>query len=216
MAALAMLVLGLGTSLSCDSSNDAGSGAGGMGGAAGASGRGGAAGGATAGASGAAGSVGSGAAGGTGGQLGTGAAGATGVAGTTGAAGSGGFGGAGGLAGGGATTGAGGTGSGGTGGAAGATCPTNPPAGLPSGALTRYSGNPIVRNGPGAIDFQKAGPRAVLKEGPTTYRMWYEAVGSAGITVIGYATSADGLTCRADRAHRRDRRRCVWQQQDGN
>lgn len=83
---------------------------------------------------------------------------------------------------------------GGSGGAAGATCPTNPPTGLPSGPLTRYSGNPLVRNGPEAVDFQKAGPRVVLKEGPTTYRMWYEAVGSSGITTIAVATSADGLT----------------------
>jgi predicted GH43/DUF377 family glycosyl hydrolase len=87
----------------------------------------------------------------------------------------------------------GGTGSG-TGGGAGATCPANPPAGLPSGALTRYSGNPLLRNGPEAVDFQKTGPRVVLKEGPSTYRMWYEAVGSSGITSIAYATSADGLT----------------------
>ena len=40
---------------------------------------------------------------------------------------------------------------------------------------------------------QKSGPRVVLKEGPTNYRMWYEAVGANGITTIAYATSTDGL-----------------------
>jgi len=34
----------------------------------------------------------------------------------------------------------------------------------------------------------------VLKEGASTYRLWYEAVGSNGITSVGYATSTDGLT----------------------
>jgi predicted GH43/DUF377 family glycosyl hydrolase len=86
------------------------------------------------------------------------------------------------------------SGRGGSGGAGGATCPANPPAGLPSGALTRYAGNPLLRNGPEAVDFQKTGPRVVLKEGPTSYRMWYEAVGSSGITTIALATSGDGLT----------------------
>jgi predicted GH43/DUF377 family glycosyl hydrolase len=83
---------------------------------------------------------------------------------------------------------------GGAGGAAGASCPANPPGGLPAGPLTRYSGNPLLRNGPEAVDFQKTGPRVVLKEGPTTYRLWYEAVGSTGITSVGYATSTDGMT----------------------
>jgi len=70
--------------------------------------------------------------------------------------------------------------------------PSNPP--LPSGALTRYSGNPLVRNGPESYDFLKTGPRVVLKMGATDYRMWYEAVGSNSITQVGYATSTDGLT----------------------
>jgi predicted GH43/DUF377 family glycosyl hydrolase len=187
-------------------------GSGGSGAAGGSGGQAGAGGSATAGQSGAGGAAGSGGATGAGGSAGRGG-GAGGNAGRGGSGGgtggtAGGFAGTGGRGGGGnAGTGAGGrggsggggagatgTGGGGTGGAAGTTCPANPPAGLPSGPLTRYAGNPIVRNGPGAIDFQKAGPRAVLKEGPTTYRMWYEAVGSAGITVIGYASSTDGLT----------------------
>src|SRR5262245_59361923 len=65
---------------------------------------------------------------------------------------------------------------------------------LPSGALTRYSGNPLVRNGPESYDFEQTGPRVVLKMGATDYRMWYEAVGSNSITQVGYATSTDGLT----------------------
>jgi predicted GH43/DUF377 family glycosyl hydrolase len=60
--------------------------------------------------------------------------------------------------------------------------------------LTLYAGNPLLRNGPEAVDAQKTGPRVVLKEGPTTYRLWYEAVGSNGITSVGYATSTDGLS----------------------
>jgi sucrose-6-phosphate hydrolase SacC (GH32 family) len=70
------------------------------------------------------------------------------------------------------------------------------PTTLPSGRLTKYSGNPLVRNGPTAFDYWKAGPRVVLKEAADTYRMWYEAVGSGtpSITSIAYATSTDGLT----------------------
>ncbi|OGE79154.1 MAG: hypothetical protein A2751_05960 [Candidatus Doudnabacteria bacterium RIFCSPHIGHO2_01_FULL_46_14] len=64
---------------------------------------------------------------------------------------------------------------------------------LPDGPLTRYSGNPIVRNGPEAYDFMKAGPRVVLKEGPTNYRMWYEALDGNGVVTVAYATSVDGL-----------------------
>src|SRR6266540_3103905 len=123
--------------------------------------------------------------GGTGGAAG-GAAGTGGRGGSAGRAGSGGAG-----RGGGGGAGVGGTGGGG---AAGTTCPVNPPTGLPSGPLTRYVGNPLLRNGPEAVDFQKTGPRVVLKEGPTTYRMWYEAVGANGLTTIALATSTDGLT----------------------
>ena len=68
------------------------------------------------------------------------------------------------------------------------------PPGLPSGALTRHTGKPLVRNGPESYDFEKTGPRVVLKMGSTDYRMWYEAVGSDCITQVGYATSTDGLT----------------------
>jgi hypothetical protein len=101
--------------------------------------------------------------------------------------GTGGTGGSAGAGGNGGSAGSGGTGgSSGTGGAGGNT--------LPSGALTRYSGNPLLLNGPETYDYWKTGPRAILKEGPTTYRMWYEAVGSDGFTRAAYATSTDGMT----------------------
>ena len=69
-----------------------------------------------------------------------------------------------------------------------------PPAPLPSGPLTRYAGNPLLRNGPEAWDDLKTGPRVVLVVGAGDYRMWYEAVSSSGITAVGYATSSDGLS----------------------
>jgi len=181
-----------GTTGSAGASGTAGA-AGGAGttGSAGASGSG-----AGAGTSGAAGTTGNGGRGGGGGTAGTG-----GGAGMAGSGGRGGTGGAAGTSGGAGTIGNGGRGgSGGTagasggGGAAGATCPVNPPAGLPSGPLTRYSGNPLLRNGPEAVDFQKTGPRVVVKEGSTNYRMWYEAVGANGLTTVALATSTDGLT----------------------
>lgn len=217
---LAVLVLALATGVSCGSSGNPGSGAGGRGGSAGVAGGGGTGGNAT-GAGGVTGSAGSGGSagggagtggstGGSGGAVlgsagssGGGSAGRGGSAGGTGgtSGGSGGIGGRGGS-GGNAGTGVGGGpaggsgvgGAGGLGGAAGTTCPPNPPTGLPSGPLALYAGNPLLRNGPEAVDAQKTGPRVVLKEGPTVYRLWYEAVGSNGITSVGYATSTDGLT----------------------
>jgi predicted GH43/DUF377 family glycosyl hydrolase len=73
------------------------------------------------------------------------------------------------------------------------TCPEDPPDGLPSGPMTRSSENPIMKNGPDAYDFDKAGPRVIIKVGAGDYRMWYEAVASGLRTVIAYATSEDGL-----------------------
>ena len=72
-------------------------------------------------------------------------------------------------------------------------CP-RPPEALPSGPLTRYDGNPMLRNGPEAYDFWKTGPRVVRVEGPGDYRIWYEAVADETYTTVGYATSDDGLT----------------------
>lgn len=68
------------------------------------------------------------------------------------------------------------------------------PCGLrPSGPLTRYAGNPVVRNGPSTYDDLKAGPRVMYRVGAGSYRLWYEAVSSSGITAVAYATSTDGL-----------------------
>ena len=61
------------------------------------------------------------------------------------------------------------------------------------GPLTRSPANPILVNGPDGYDVEKAGPRVVLKEGPQTYRMWYEAVPAGNRSSVGYATSPDGL-----------------------
>jgi hypothetical protein len=69
-----------------------------------------------------------------------------------------------------------------------------PPAPLPSGSLVRYTGNPLLRNGPEIWDDLKTGPRVVLVVAAGDYRMWYEAVSSNGITSVAYATSTDGLT----------------------
>lgn len=63
----------------------------------------------------------------------------------------------------------------------------------PDGALTRYAGNPLLRNGPETYDDLKTGPRVVLRFGAGDYRMWYEAVSSGGLTTVAYATSPDGL-----------------------
>ena len=68
------------------------------------------------------------------------------------------------------------------------------PPGLPSGQLSRYPGNPLVRNGPEKYDYWKTGPRVVLEVGPADYRMWYEAVGADTLTYVALATSRDGLS----------------------
>jgi predicted GH43/DUF377 family glycosyl hydrolase len=68
------------------------------------------------------------------------------------------------------------------------------PGALPSRTLTRFSGNPLLRNGPELYDLGKTGPRVVMKDDSGHYRMWYEAVAGNGLTTVAYATSADGLT----------------------
>jgi len=92
---------------------------------------------------------------------------------------------------------AGGGGDGGVGDAAGDGAPAiDAPActARPDGPLTRWTGNPLVRNGPEAYDDLKTGPRVVVRVGAGDYRMWYEAVSSSGITAVAYATSPDGHT----------------------
>lgn len=63
----------------------------------------------------------------------------------------------------------------------------------PADALTRYINNPLIpMGGDGSIDVEKTGPRVVLKENATSYKMWYEAVPSPNASTVGYATSTDG------------------------
>jgi hypothetical protein len=58
---------------------------------------------------------------------------------------------------------------------------------------TKYSGNPVLDVGaPGAWDSQALEAPFVIKEGPTSYKMWYSGQGE-GSCGIGYATSSDGV-----------------------
>jgi predicted GH43/DUF377 family glycosyl hydrolase len=69
------------------------------------------------------------------------------------------------------------------------------PGPLPEGALSRSAENPMLLNGPEEYDFDKTGPRVVLKIGPGDYRVWYEAVNQGNtLTTVALATSIDGVT----------------------
>jgi predicted GH43/DUF377 family glycosyl hydrolase len=64
----------------------------------------------------------------------------------------------------------------------------------PDGALVRYAGNPLLTKGPtGSYDQLKIGPRAILREAPNVWKMWYEAVPGVNQSTTGYATSSDGF-----------------------
>jgi MYXO-CTERM domain-containing protein len=64
----------------------------------------------------------------------------------------------------------------------------------PDGALVRYAGNPLLSKGPaGSYDQVKIGPRAILREAPNVWKMWYEAVPAGNQSYAAYATSTDGL-----------------------
>src|SRR5882757_2194125 len=65
---------------------------------------------------------------------------------------------------------------------------------VPDGALARYAGNPLLTKGPaGSYDQLKIGPRAILREAPNVWKMWYEAVPAGNQSATAYATSPDGL-----------------------
>jgi predicted GH43/DUF377 family glycosyl hydrolase len=65
---------------------------------------------------------------------------------------------------------------------------------IPDGTLVRYSGNPLLTKGPaGSYDQLKIGPRAILREAPNVWKMWYEAVPGGNQSAAAYATSTDGL-----------------------
>jgi predicted GH43/DUF377 family glycosyl hydrolase len=62
-------------------------------------------------------------------------------------------------------------------------------------ALTRFAQNPLLTHGPaGAIDQLKLGPRAMLREAPGVWKMWYEAVPGGNKSLCAYATSKDGVS----------------------
>src|SRR6185436_15124028 len=61
--------------------------------------------------------------------------------------------------------------------------------------LTRSALNPLLTHGPsGAIDQLKLGPRAMLREAPGVWKMWYEAVPGGNKSLAAYATSSDGVS----------------------
>ncbi len=58
----------------------------------------------------------------------------------------------------------------------------------------RSLANPLLSRGaPGSFDASKIGPRAILREGPNDWKMWYEAVQGPNQSTVGYATSTDGI-----------------------
>jgi predicted GH43/DUF377 family glycosyl hydrolase len=66
---------------------------------------------------------------------------------------------------------------------------------IPDGPLVRYAGNPLLTKGPaGSYDQLKLGPRAILREAPNVWKMWYEAAPGGNQSTTAYATSTDGLT----------------------
>lgn len=62
-------------------------------------------------------------------------------------------------------------------------------------ALARSAQNPLLTHGPvGSIDQLKLGPRAMLREAPGVWKMWYEAVPGGNKSLCAYATSQDGVS----------------------
>lgn len=60
--------------------------------------------------------------------------------------------------------------------------------------MTRFPGNPILDRGArGEFDQAQVAPRVVIKEGPGSYKMWYEGAPEGNAASVGYATSSDGL-----------------------
>ncbi len=60
--------------------------------------------------------------------------------------------------------------------------------------LVRSLANPLLSRGPtGSFDQLKIGPRAILREAPYDWKMWYEGVSGANRASVGYATSPDGI-----------------------
>jgi MYXO-CTERM domain-containing protein len=65
---------------------------------------------------------------------------------------------------------------------------------IPDAVLSRYAENPMLSKGPaGSYDALKLGPRAILREAPNVWKMWYEAAPTGNTSSTAYATSSDGL-----------------------
>jgi len=70
---------------------------------------------------------------------------------------------------------------------------------------TKYGANPVLTKGePGAWDDEGVGSCCVIKEGDTSYKMWYTGTPDSSlneIPAIGYATSSNGITWVKDTAN---------------
>lgn len=72
--------------------------------------------------------------------------------------------------------------------------PTTNPIVVQDSPLTRSAANPLLSRGPtGSFEQLKIGPRAIVRVGPSDWRMWYEAVPGGNQASVGYATSVDGI-----------------------
>jgi predicted GH43/DUF377 family glycosyl hydrolase len=72
--------------------------------------------------------------------------------------------------------------------------PVNVQVTLQDDHLIRHPANPLLSRGPkGSFDQLKIGPRAILREGPNDWKMWYEGAPAGNKSSVGYATSSDGL-----------------------
>jgi predicted GH43/DUF377 family glycosyl hydrolase len=58
--------------------------------------------------------------------------------------------------------------------------------------FTKYTGNPIIKKGPGGFDIKGAENPVVLYDGGT-WRMWYAGKPSSNSSLVCYATSTDGI-----------------------
>ncbi len=73
--------------------------------------------------------------------------------------------------------------------------PSSPQAVPEDSPLQRSPNNPLLSRGPaGSFDQVKIGPRAMLREGPNAWKLWYEGVPGGNTSRVGYATSPDGVT----------------------
>lgn len=72
--------------------------------------------------------------------------------------------------------------------------PARLPIAVEDNPLVRSAANPLLSRGPEEFDKIKIGPRAILREAPNVWKMWYEGVPAANASKVGYATSTDGIS----------------------